>query len=223
MKKSGSKRKKAIGGMLAMCLLAVMAGTGYQYMKSEKVKGIKVIGVLDGDTVTLEGKVRFRLRSIDAAEIDLCGSQEAKAELEKLVTNKRVRVEEEILDNWGRPMGLLYVGEKLINFEMIKSGWAKYHSDQTSAAEKLKEISDKNKAENKGVFGKCWQRENTKKPKCNIKGNIDPNNSSLKRFYVPGCVQYETTIVELDRGEEWFCAESEAVAAGYVKSERCPD
>ncbi|MFA6518801.1 MAG: thermonuclease family protein [Candidatus Shapirobacteria bacterium] len=216
------RKKKVIGGMLAICLMAVMAGTGYQYMKSEKAKGIKVIGVLDGDTVTLEGKVRFRLRSIDAAEADLCGGKEAKAELEKLLTNKRVRVEEEILDNWGRPMGLLYAGDKLINLEMIKSGWVKYHHDQTSVAEKLKEVGDKNKADNKGLYGKCWQRENRQNQKCNIKGNIDPSNSRLKRFYVPGCVQYETTIVELDRGEEWFCSENEAIKAGYVKSERCP-
>lgn len=181
-----------------------------------------MLGVLDGDTVTLEGKVRFRLRNIDAPEADFCGGQEAKAELEKLLNNKRVRVEEEILDNWGRPMGLLYVGDKLINKEMVKSGWVKYHHDQTSAAETMKTINDKNKEENIGLYGKCWQKENVKNPKCNIKGNIDPNNSSLKRFYVPGCVQYATTIVELNRGERWFCSEKEAVDAGYVKSERCP-
>lgn len=207
--------------MLLICLLAVMAGTGYQYAKAEKARGVKVLGVLDGDTLTLEGKVRFRLRNIDAPETKYCGGKEAEAELKRLVTDKRVRIEEEILDKWGRPMGLVYVGKSLINKKMLQSGWAKYHADKTSVSEELKAVSDKNKAERKGLFGQCWQWEPTDR-RCVIKANIDPSNQNVKRYYLPGCVQYKTTIVELDRGEQWFCTEAEAREAGYVKSERCP-
>lgn len=202
--------------------MAVMAGAGYRYMKTNNPNGLKVIGILDGDTVTLEGKVRFRLRNVDAAESDRCGGAESKLMLTKIIGNKRVTVKEEVLDRWGRPMGLIYVGKKLVQEEMLKSGWVKYHHDTTSAADKLKAIGDKNKEERRGLYGKCWQWEPSD-PKCPIKGNIDPGNASLRRYYLPGCVQYKTTIVELDRGEGWFCSENEAQAAGYVKSERCPE
>ena len=206
--------------------LLLMASLGLNIRQQVLLKkgdeGIAVLGVLDGDTITLEGKTRFRLRNIDAPEMDFCGGEEAKKVLEKLVTSKRVRTEEQIIDVFGRPMGLVYVDDKLVNEEMIKSGWVKYHSDKTSVSERLKAISDSNKAEDKGMFGKCWEVENKNNPECTIKGNIDPSNSQLKRYYLPGCVQYKTTIVELDRGEQWFCNEKEAKNAGYVKSERCP-
>ena len=40
--------------------------------KSEQ--GIKVLGVIDGDTLVLDGKVRLRLRSVDAPELNfVCG------------------------------------------------------------------------------------------------------------------------------------------------------
>lgn len=198
-----------------------MAGKGYQYYQNHRQAGIRVIGVLDGDTITIEGKTRFRLRGIDAPEANLCGGKEAEEVLRRLIGSKRIRVEEEIIDKWGRPMGMVYVREKLINLEMVKSGWAKYHYDEVSKSQEMKAINDKNKEEAKGLFGKCWQRENKARPKCNIKGNIDPSNQNVKRYYRPGCVQYNTTIVELDRGEEWFCSEEEAREAGYVKSERC--
>jgi endonuclease YncB( thermonuclease family) len=222
VKKRKTSKKRRVGGLLAMCLMAVMAGAGYQALKSEKAKGIKVLGVLDGDTMTLEGKVRFRLRDIDAPEMKYCGGPEAKNELEKLLGGGRVRVEEEIIEKWGRPMGLLYKGNTLINLKMIESGWAKYHSDKTSQSIPMKAADDFNKIRNIGLYGKCWQKE-PPDSKCGIKGNIDPSNENVKRYYFPGCVQYNTTIVELDRGESWFCSEAEAKAAGYVRSERCPE
>ena len=197
---------------------------GFQFLnRKEAESGITVLGVLDGDTITLEGKTRFRLRNIDAPELNFCGGAEAKAALEQLIGNNKISVKEETIDQWGRPMGLIYIGERLINEEMIKGGWVRYHSDSTSVAKSLKIEADQIKAEKKGVYGeKCYQTENKAKPDCTIKGNIDMNDNKIKRYFVPGCVQYKTAIVELDRGEQWFCSEKEAKAAGYVKSERCP-
>ena len=42
-----------------------------------------------------------------------------------------------------------------------------------------------------------------------------------KIYHFPGCAGYNVVIVELDRGEQWFCSEKEAQAAGFVKSEQC--
>ncbi|PIV01532.1 hypothetical protein COS54_00850 [Candidatus Shapirobacteria bacterium CG03_land_8_20_14_0_80_39_12] len=194
-----------------------------QYSKNKSLsQGTKVIGVIDGDTIVLEGKARLRLRNIDAPELGFCGGTEAKDLLEKLVNNKTIIFKEKILDQKGRAMALIYIDNLLINKEMLKSGWARYHSDQSTAAEELKATANKAKTDGLGIFSsKCYQIKNPDNPKCVIKGNID-KNSDLKNYYFPGCPQYEFTIVEKDLGENWFCTEKEAQAAGFTRAKNCP-
>lgn len=62
----------------------------------------------------------------------------------------------------------------------------------------------------------------SRNPDCSIKGNIGKSYLE-KTYHLPGCSEYERTVVELDLGEEWFCAEKEATEAGYRKSEHYMD
>lgn len=192
------------------------------YQKNQKLgQGIKVLEVLDGDTILLDGKVRLRLRHLDAPELEFCGGPEAKNLLQGLVKDKKVVPEEYILDQKGRPMALIYLGSRLVNEEMLTSGWARYHSDQTSQTEKLKEVSQKAREEKRGIFSpECYQTENLENPKCVIKGNID-KSTDTRLYYYPGCAQYEFAIVEKDIGEDWFCTEKEAQKAGFQKAKTC--
>ena len=64
--------------------------------------GIRVLGVIDGDTIVLEGKEKIRLRYADAPELAYCGGKEAKTFLEKLVVGKKVRIDQQIPDQYGR-------------------------------------------------------------------------------------------------------------------------
>ena len=74
-----------------------------------------------------------------------------------------------------------------------------------------------------GIYSpKCSQTTNPDNPNCNIKANID-KNSDRKNYYFPGCPQYEFTIVEKDTGENWFCSEAEAAAAGFTRALNCPN
>lgn len=181
--------------------------------------GVAVEGVIDGDTIVVEPKTRVRLRHIDAPELEFCGGKEAKEAIEKLVTGKRVVLTQQVPDQRGRGMALVYVGDVLVNQELLKQGLVRYHSDSTTKADELKAIGLEVKTAKKGIFGACQSMTNTKNPKCTIKGNID---RTKKTYHVPGCTQYPYAIVEEDIGEQWFCSESEAKAAGYTKSERCP-
>jgi endonuclease YncB( thermonuclease family) len=189
--------------------------------KSIALGGVKVIGVIDGDTIVLEGKSRVRLRYVDAPEVGLCGYDQAKVTLEKLVNGTSVRIEETIPDQYGRGMALAYVGDTLVNKEMIASGWVRYHSDQSSQTDAIKAASAQAQAEKIGIYGLCHSMENTKNPKCTIKANIDLNNSKRRRYYLPDCAQYKFTVVEEERGEAWFCSEKEAQKAGFTKAETC--
>jgi len=223
MKKINFKTPKFLPLLLSLLLLpSVFLNVFFFHEIKKNEEGINVLGIIDGDTIVLEGKVKLRLRNIDAPELDLCGGKEAKEELEKLVSGKKVVVEEQILDQWGRPMGLVYVDKKLVNEEMLKSGWARFHSDSTSQREVLKTAGNQAKKELLGIWSsKCQQTKNLEKPKCIIKGNLD-QNSGRKIYYFPGCSQYKFTIIEKDIGENWFCTEKEAQEAGFVRSKTCP-
>lgn len=181
--------------------------------------GVAVEGVIDGDTIVVEPKTRVRLRHIDAPELEFCGGKEAKEAIEKLVTGKRVVLTEQVPDQRGRGMALVHVDEVLVNKELIAGGFVRFHHDTSTRADELKELGLEVKTAKKGIFGACQSMTNTKNPKCMIKGNID---RTKKTYHVPGCTQYPYAIVEEDIGEQWFCSESEAKAAGYTKSERCP-
>ncbi|MBI5614124.1 thermonuclease family protein [Candidatus Gottesmanbacteria bacterium] len=191
----------------------------YREKTLEYTQGVGVISVYDGDTLILENKERLRLRQLDAPELELCGGQEAKKKLEELVSGKRVWITEQIPDQQGRGMALVYARDTLVNKELLAGGFARYHSDKTSQTEALKRVADDAKGNNLGLYGTCQSMTNTKNPNCTIKGNID---RTRKTYHMPGCTQYPFAVVEEDVGEQWFCTEKEAQAAGYIKSERCP-
>jgi hypothetical protein len=52
-----------------------------------------------------------------------------------------------------------------------------------------------------------------------IKGNISSKGERIYR--PPGCKYYAATVVDLTRGERWFCSEAEAVAAGWRRTKVC--
>ena len=181
-----------------------------------------VLEVLDGDTLLLEQDVRLRLRHVDAPELEFCAGPESQQFLEKLVKGKRVVIKEKILDQRGRALSLVYLNGELINRLILEQGWGRYHHDVSSVEADLKQVGDQAKVDKLGLYApRCYQTENPDNPQCNIKGNIDPSTGT-KIYHLPGCVHYQTTIVEKDRGEEWFCSEKEAKKAGYVRSNRCP-
>lgn len=61
--------------------------------------------------------------------------------------------------------------------------------------------------------------ESITKPDCVIKGNISISTQH-KLYHVPGMEDYEGTMIDPDKGERWFCSESEAVAAGWSRAPR---
>lgn len=52
---------------------------------------------------------------------------------------------------------------------------------------------------------------------CSIKGNIS-HNSGRKLYHLPGMEDYASTRIDPNRGERWFCTESEAIDSGWQKA-----
>ncbi len=53
---------------------------------------------------------------------------------------------------------------------------------------------------------------------CTIKGNT---RAGEKYYYLPTCPQYDQVLVDRAYGDAWFCSESEAKKAGFIKAQSC--
>ena len=87
----------------------------------------RCLRVSDGDTITIaaEGrKEKVRLIGIDAPELRQEGGPEARQYLEKRILNRRVKVEGETRDRYGRLLGTVYLGEENINLSLVREGHA---------------------------------------------------------------------------------------------------
>lgn len=184
-------------------------------------QGNTVERVIDGDTFVLNWGQRVRLKGIDAPELGLCLADESKKELEKLVLGKKVRLEEPVTDTYGRILAFVHKDNKFIDEAMIKMGMGRFGGQPSPKQDILAAAFTKAQAEQLGIFSEeCRQKENPDNPKCSIKGNFE-KPSGGKWYHFPGCREYEQTIVEKDLGEEWFCTEKEALAAGFKKATNC--
>jgi len=43
-----------------------------------------------------------------------------------------------------------------------------------------------------------------------------------KIYHMIGCASYDKTVIDESAGEKWFCAEQEALDAGWRKALNCP-
>ena len=62
----------------------------------------------------------------------------------------------------------------------------------------------------------AWARARllSPRPGCPIKGNISVG-SGEHIYHTPWSPVYEKTVIDVTKGERWFCDEGEAVAAGW--------
>lgn len=202
---------------------------------------VKVIRVIDGDTIEIEGGERIRYIGIDTPEtVDprkpvQCFGVEASNKNKELVEGKMARLEKDITerDKYSRLLRYVWVGDVFVNLELVKQGFAysysyppdiKYQDLFVKAQQEAREAK-------RGLWNSCPAvaptgtqvpvlPENNSGGSCVIKGNI--NSSGEKIYHLPGCGSYEKTKIDEARGEKWFCSESEALTAGWRKALNCP-
>ena len=121
--------------------------------------------VIDGDTIELENGERVRYIGINTSEtVDLrkdvqCFGKESASANRELVEGKLVRLEKDISDKdkYGRLLRYVYQGDKFINLELVKNGYAQaytYPPDVKNS--KLFVDAQKIARENKlGLWGEC--------------------------------------------------------------------
>lgn len=99
----------------------------------------KVVGVADGDTITVLGtgnrQTRIRLQGIDAPESRQAFGQVSKQNLSDLIFNRQVVVECDKTDRYGRTLGKVLTDGHDVNLEQVRAGLAwhyKYYQDEQS-------------------------------------------------------------------------------------------
>lgn len=100
----------------------VPAATGDEY---------PVTRIVDGDTLHLDRKgedVTVRLLRVNTRERGEWGYKQGQTELKRLVEGKRVRLtsDDEPKDRYGRELAYIFVGDKNVNLEMVRSGWSPF-------------------------------------------------------------------------------------------------
>ncbi len=107
-------------------------------LRAEILAG-KVIKIVDGDTLTLltqeKHQVKIRLAEIDTPEKGQPYGKKAKQKLGKLVFGKKIQVNVQETDRYGRIVGRVYIGDLDVNAELVKQGLAwvylKYAKDNS--------------------------------------------------------------------------------------------
>lgn len=226
VKKKLAKRKGNWKRAVAVGVVALAASGMFWYIKSPQgfkipVPSYRAMRVIDGDTFETEERQLIRLTGIDAPELNSCGGKEAKQALGKLVLNKNLYVKVIYRDSGMRLISHVYNDKGLVSAQMLRLGMA-YNSGNAISDKALGIANNIAKEEKIGIYStKCTQETNPNSKTCVIKGNFAYHKSGDSVYHFPGCGQYDHTVVELYKGDKWFCTESEAKKAGFVKGSDC--
>jgi micrococcal nuclease len=89
-----------------------------------------VTKVIDGDTIEIKGGERVRYIGIDTPERGKYYWKEATQKNKELVEGKRVRLEKdtEDRDKYGRLLRYVYIGDTMVNAELVRQGYAYSYS-----------------------------------------------------------------------------------------------
>jgi len=122
----------------------------------------KVVGVTDGDTITVlrdREQIKIRLEGIDAPERGQAFGTKSKSELSKLVYRKSVTIQKTGTDRYGRTLARIEVDGKEAAEEMLKEGMA-WHYKEYSTDEALSELEINARSANIGL----WSESNAIAP-----------------------------------------------------------
>jgi endonuclease YncB( thermonuclease family) len=129
----------------------------------------KVIGISDGDTITLlnedNTQLKIRLAGIDCPEKNQAFGNRAKRLLSEKVFGNVVRVEIRGIDRYDRALGIVRLGDEDINEYLIHEGvaWHYKHYAKDQPAEESKRYDLAQESAKKAKKG-LWIQENPTAP-----------------------------------------------------------
>ena len=187
------------------------------------------VKVIDGDTIDV-GSTRVRLFGIDTPEPGQtckiegnvewpCGDW-VSSQVRKSFGGSQAVCNVLDQDKYGRVVGQCFVDGKDIGAAIVAAGWAeayrKYSLNYVA-------IEDAARRAQRGVWAGWMVSPATHRvtrvkgriapdPGCAIKGNISAGG---RIYHKPGGHHYDRTGISPEKGERWFCSETDAKQAGW--------
>lgn len=129
------------------------------------VYDVKVIRVVDGDTIVIENGLKLRYigintpESVDPRRPVECFAKEASARNKTLVEGKTIRLEKDIseTDRSKRLLRYVYVDNIMVNETLVREGYAYASSypPDIKYQERLKTAEQEARENNRGLWGSC--------------------------------------------------------------------
>lgn len=176
-----------------LVLIALLVALAVRYLGDEPTAQVDpaepqrtylVARVVDGDTLLLEGRERVRLLGVDTPEsvapdrpVEPLGP-EASQFTKRLVEGRHVRLgfDKERKDRYGRTLAYVYVGDRLLNEELIRAGFSKVelrHPYSNAMKRRFRAAEDEAREANRGL----WSLDSSPLPR------ITPGASPLSEAY----------------------------------------
>ena len=216
-------KKISLKTIFLSLILAIGAISGSLYWRQNRKYQVK--RVIDGDTIELSDGRRIRYINIDSPELskgknkDECFSRKAKQINKELVEGKTVSIETDKnkMDRFGRTLAYVYRDHIFINQQLLEQGAGKFYLDTVNRKYQPILITAANQAHQKkiGLWRSCALDPNKG---CQIKGNLD--RLGQRWYHLPEFRHYSQVIVNLKKGDQWFCTEAEVIKAGFKKARK---
>lgn len=150
---------------------------------------VKVVKVIDGDTIQIEGGRTVRYIGIDAPEshdrkaVVRCFSKESTEKNRELVEGKQVRLEKDVseTDKFGRLLRYVYIEDTFVNDFLVRQGYA-YASTFPPDVRYQKQflVAQKEARENKrGLWAAC-QEQSVRGSSETLSGGTDKDCSDFR-------------------------------------------
>ncbi|HLD27112.1 MAG TPA: thermonuclease family protein [Patescibacteria group bacterium] len=125
-----------VGIILSLFVSIVLRKSSVSYIPLSEENMVKVIQVIDGDTIKIKGGEMVRYIGIDAPEtVDPrksveCIGKEGFRRNKELVEGKMVRLEKDVVDRdkYHRLLRYVWIDDMLVNAELVKQGFAYAYS-----------------------------------------------------------------------------------------------
>ncbi|MEM1402345.1 MAG: thermonuclease family protein [Pseudomonadota bacterium] len=104
--------------------------------------------------------LRVRLHGIDAPEHGQAYGHAARRTLETLITKEPVAVEVIDVDRFGRSVAVVYQGERNLNLEMVRRGYAWWYRQYAKDDDTLRNAEEEAKEAQLGL----WKDDNPRPP-----------------------------------------------------------
>jgi micrococcal nuclease len=215
------QRNVVIKTSAAILVLVCLNVLGLIYQVGAQTITGKVVGVADGDTITVlqdHTQYKIRLYGIDTPEKGQDFGARAKKFVSEMVFGKQVQVIQKDLDRYGRVVGLVLSGNFCVNEEIIRAGlgWVYHQYCKDSVCSQWKGLEQQARQSKIGLWSHPdpippwdYRRGDRGGTKAVLGGKYHGNTSS-QVFHKKGCKHFNCK-----NCTQVFESREAAIKAGY--------